>query len=565
MHDAAYTTLLRQDRRRLHQAVGEVLEANPAALGRDLDPVLGRHFFESGDLERAARYFCRAAKSAAAQYAHAEALSYYTQAIEAVQAAPGAANQRPAELFLGRGQVRELQGNFDAARSDYECAVQAAQAAGSLPDEWQAALALALLWAQRDYDRSGDYCQQALELAQRIGDPILLARSYNRLGNWRMNILQAREAAGYHQQALEIFQHLNDEPGMAETLDLLGMSSMLGGRLVRAAGFYQQAIDLNRRRGDKLALAMVLTSQLLTGSANYQTVTLRPSPMAYRDMLAQGEQALSLMRESGSRPGEVFASFVLAFYSNGRGNYARALPAARGGLEMATAISHQQFIAACSYALAIILLDLLALDASIEHLKTGLAISHQIGSRHWITTHIAFLAHAWVEAGNLDEAERVLAGAGSLRQPPQAIGERAITFSRAILANARGSFDSALSLITELLDSSEETAPDAPAPASPRLLLQRGNALAGLGRLPEAQADYETGLALAAKFGERPSQWRLHAAVARLLETQGRPAEADAQRELGRQMILSLAAGVPEPDLRATFEREALRRLAAHA
>ena len=204
LHDAAYGTMLRQDRRHLHQAVGEVLEREPSEVGGDLDPVLGRHFFEAGDLERASRYFGRAAASAGRKYAHAEALAYYSQAIEAAVAAAEklagrpdalAAGQRLAALYRGRAQVHELQGRFDEARADYDCAVEAARAAGSQPDEWQALLGLALLWSQRDYERTGDYSRQALAVAQQMGEPTLLARSYNRLGNWHLNVLEPREAA----------------------------------------------------------------------------------------------------------------------------------------------------------------------------------------------------------------------------------------------------------------------------------------------------------------------------------------------------------------------------------
>jgi tetratricopeptide (TPR) repeat protein len=572
VHDAAYSTMLRQDRRRLHQAVGEVLEREPPEMGGDLDPVLGWHFFEAGDLERASRYFGRAAKSAARKYAHAEAAAYYSQAIEAAFAAaeketghPDAleADHRLAALHQGRAQVHELQGAFEEARADYECAAEAARAAGNQADEWQALLSLALLWAQRDYERTGDYSQKALALAQQMGEPTLLARSYNRLGNWHLNILQPREAADYHIQALEIFQGLHDEPGMAETLDLLGMANMLGGRLGQAANFYQEAIDLNRRRGDKLSLAMVLASQLLSGATAFQTLTLRPSPLAGRDLTAQGQQALQLMRESGSRPGEAFANFVLSYYTAAKGQYTLSLAAARDGLATATSIGHKQWLAASHYTLGTIFLDLLAPAPALEHFQSGLSYSRQIASRHWTNTHIGALAHAFLEAGDQEQASRVLESAGSLGRPPQAIGERAVAYARAVLAEARGDLAEALSLVTELVDSTEAAGQGQPEAVGPRLLLLRSAIYRRLGRTDDAYADLQAGQAVAEAIGERPALWRLHSAMAHLLDSRGLASEGDKQRTLGRQVVAELAINVPEPELRATFLREAERRLSS--
>ncbi len=573
VHDAAYSTMLRQDRRHLHRAVGEVLEREPSEVGDDLDPVLGRHFFEAGDLERASRYFGRAAVSAGRKYAHAEAEAYFSQAIQAAVAAAEkstghpdslAADQRLAALYQGRARVHELQGAFDAARVDYECAVDAARTAGSQADEWQALLGLALLWSQRDYDRTGDYSQQALALAQQMGEPTLLARSYNRLGNWRLNTLQPREAADFHQQALEIFQSLHDEAGMAETLDLLGMANMLGGQLGHSTRFYQQAIELNRQRGDKVALATVLGSQLLSASTSFQTLTLRPGPLAAHDLLAQGEQALSLVRESGIRPAEAFTNFVLSNYAAGHGHYARALSAIRDSLSIAASIGHRQWLAASHYCYAIIYLELFDLAPAIEQLQVGLSYSRQIGSRHWTAINTGVLAQAFLESGDIDQAGSLLDSAGSLRQPPQAIGERVVCYSRALLAKARGDLALALSLVTELFDSTEAAAPSR-TDAGPRLILLRGELYAGLGRASDARADYQIAIDGAKEFGERPSLWRLHAAMSRLLEAQGEASEAKAHRALGRQVVAALAADIPEPGLRTTFLREAELRLSDEA
>jgi tetratricopeptide (TPR) repeat protein len=546
VHEAAYSTLLRHHRRELHQAVGEVLDADYGPASEDMAPILGFHFNEAGDADRASRYFALAGASAARKYAHHEAVSYYSQAILGV-------GSPPASLFQARGQVQELQGDFEAARLDFERSAEVARAAGDLPAEWQALLSLGLLWAGRDYDRSGEYCQAAFVLAEKTGQPALVARSYNRLGNWHLNLERPREAARCHNQALSIFQFLHDEGGIAETLDLLGMSSMLSGDLARGVQYYQQAIDLNRRLRDRLALANVLGSQLLAAGGGYQTMIVRPSPLASADLTAQGEQAARMTHEIGWRDGEAFVNMILSFYAQGRGDYARALQAGRAGLAIATEIGHRQWMAGHHYTLGLLYYDFLALPQAIQHLKSGLALSREIRSQHWTRCHIGMLCAAYADSNALDQSAAILSTAADIRQPPQSIGERLVAYGRAYLARARGELDEALELVQSLIAAAGPPLPDEPLVAIPLLFLLRGGVYADLGQPEPAEADFRSALAAASAHGERPLIWRLHNALGQLLERQGRPAEAASEFEQARTIVAELAAGLTDASLRDNF------------
>jgi tetratricopeptide (TPR) repeat protein len=558
VHDAAYSTLLKQQRRELHRAVGEVLESAAGPLPGDAAPQLGYHFYEAGELERARRYFTQAAEQAAVKYAHVEAITYYTRAIQAIGPAPAAP---PPALWHARGQVYEVQGNFEAARSDFERATEAARAVGDQVCEWQALLSLGLLWAGRDYERSGEYCQMALDLAQKRGQPALVARSYNRLGNWHLNVDRPREAATYHGQALSIFQDIGDESGIAETLDLLGMSSSLGGELGRAARFYERAIDLNRRLGNRAALATCLGSQLFTAAAVAQTMILTPSPLATRDLTAQGEEAVRMMHEIGWRDGEAFVNMILSAYSLARGDFSKALAASGSGLAIATDIGHRQWMAGNLHARANIYLGLLALPRAIELLLTGLSISREIGSRHWTRCHIGTLALAHLEYGQESEAGSLLQAANDIRQPPQTVGERLVTYAQAKLAHARGERAQALAIVASLTAAAEPPTPGQATTAIPVLCLLRGTLYAELAKPGPAEADFRAGIASAAAQGQTPLLWQLHAALGKLLQNLERTGEAAEQLGQARAVVTALAAGVPDATLRDNFLKQVDRRL----
>ena len=544
VHEAAYSTLLKQNRRALHLAVGEVLEGNGAA-PEELAPLLGFHFSEAGDARRASRYFALAGGSAAHKYAHREALSYYSQAI---RAAP-----RPsAALFQARGQVYELQGFFDEARQDYEPSAAVAQADGDLPAEWQALLSLALLWTARDYDRSGEYCQLAFELAQKTGQPRLVARSYNRLGNWHLNVERPREAARCHDQALAIFEALRDDEGRAETLDLLGMSSMIGGDLERGAQYYQQAIELNRRLGNPLALANVLGSQVLAAGGGYQTLTLRPGALARLDLSEQGEQAIRATHDLGWRDGEAFINMILSANGQSHGRYARALRAGQEGLAIAAEIGHEQWVAANHYVLGLLHYDFLDLPGTIQHLETGLVISQRIRSQHWTRCHIGMLTLAYVDMQVFDQADAVQARDADIRQPPESIGERLVVYGRAYLARARGDYERALETLESVIAAAQMTAAQAPDPV-PLLLLLRGQIYGDLGQPARAETDFRLAITAATEADERPLLWRLHQALALVLNHDGRSGEAAAERARARALVAELSDEVPNPALQENF------------
>src|SRR5260370_30627531 len=208
-------------------------------------------------------------------YASRAAIEHLTRALAAAQ---HASIIPPATLSRLRGRSYETLGDFEQARLDYETTVQRATAVGDRNAEWQAVMDLGFLWAQRDYAQTGTYYQRALTLARQMGDPLTLARSLNRLGNWHVNIEQPREALGYHQEALTLFQQAHDSHGIAETYDLLGMTATLGGDLLQGTAYYQQAIVLFQELDDRKGLASSLSTFMILGDGGgYATETIEPA------------------------------------------------------------------------------------------------------------------------------------------------------------------------------------------------------------------------------------------------------------------------------------------------
>src|SRR5438132_1481887 len=82
LQEAAYGSLLKQDRRRLHLAVGEALERLYPDRLDEIVGTLAHHFAAAGERDKGVAYARRAAQRAVATYAYDEGLQYLRTALD---------------------------------------------------------------------------------------------------------------------------------------------------------------------------------------------------------------------------------------------------------------------------------------------------------------------------------------------------------------------------------------------------------------------------------------------------------------------------------------------------
>ena len=235
--ETLYGRLLARERQALHaQLVAAIEQVHAGELAAQLE-VLAYHASQAGLWQKSLAYARQAGEKALGLYAPRTAIEQFSRAL---LAAERLGQPPPADLLRLRGQAYDTLGDFEPARQDYEAALEAAQTSGDRQLTWQTTLDLGLLWAARDYDRTGAYCRQALELARAMGDPGATGHSLNRLGNWLMNCGQPFEALDYHREALAIFEELDDPAGVAASLDLLAMTSNQSGDAAGTIRYYRR-------------------------------------------------------------------------------------------------------------------------------------------------------------------------------------------------------------------------------------------------------------------------------------------------------------------------------------
>jgi DNA-binding CsgD family transcriptional regulator len=279
-----------------------------------------------------------------------------------------------------------------------------------------------------------------------------------------------------------------------------------------------------------------------------------PGPIGFAESLRFGELALQTARDIGQRSAEIYALFAMAQYVGPHGEYARALEAVQASLALAEQIEHRQWLTAAHWQSGALYFDLLALSAAQQHLEQALGLAHEVGSWNWIRIVSAFLARAYLLQQDLAKGASILTAALEADADMQTIGQRLVWAAHADLALARRDPILALDITDRLIVSAANLSGER---VIPRLWQLRGEALAALGRIEEAEAMLRAAQETAHAQGLRPLLWRICVALGRFYQSQARREEAEQAFSIARALIEELAANLPDEELRAQFLSQA--------
>ena len=551
LQETAYRSLLKQDRERMHLQVGETIETTYPDRRNELAALLADHFLRGGDSSKALHYFQQAAQNARGRYANTEAVEYYSAALDLVRdlSIPG----EEAELLRERGLTYEIVGDFDSARADYEAALALGQELYDQRITWRAQLDLGKLWAARDYARTGDYFLDALATARQLGDQVAIARSLNRLGNWHINRSEPDKSVRYHEEALGIFKNLENERGIAETLDFLGMTHLMASNMETGAQYYEQAVSLLRSLGEERRLISALTGLALRiGYSQSDTVVGLDVPI--EQALNELNEATRLAEEINWKAGESFSLWTTGFVLSAAGEFSAALEAAKKGLELADEIEHVQWVTAACCAVSRVYMRMLDHESALPYLERARELARRMDSNHWIAVTTAMFANAYIEAGEFDRAEGLLAEVKGPELGQMMLGDRLCWYAIGELELAREQYQPAWSSFNELIEAAPGYDSDA---VIPRLFHSRGLASLGLEQWEDAQQDFEAALKTCEAVGAVELAWKLHAALCRAYRGQGMSNEAAEHRRLARAAVKVLSNKISSPEQSELFRTRA--------
>jgi class 3 adenylate cyclase len=180
VQDAAYASLVRDERRKFHLAVAETLEkdaAGPTAVEPEL---LARHFADAGAPDRAIDYYLKAAGRTTGRFTFAEMVSqlhkglrqleYLSQTVDAQQ------RELALQVALGRALINHQGSASEAVREAFERAHKLCLALGDMTQLVSVfdGLVLNYHFGHSEPTKMLDYAAEIFGLGEKIGDPQLL-------------------------------------------------------------------------------------------------------------------------------------------------------------------------------------------------------------------------------------------------------------------------------------------------------------------------------------------------------------------------------------------------------
>jgi len=437
LRDVTYENVLKSQRRHYHQLVAEWLVTAASANGRadEYAGLIGEHYHLAQNVALAGKWYGRAGKHAATNFAHQEAAHYLTLALDltpepelvgcfdlliAREKTYDLQGNRPAQQadlaqlagLVGQleadkqAQVALRQANYAEVISDYEGAIAHAQAAIATAEPeglWEAVAAGYVFWGaalrlQGQMTQAQTMFHKGLASARKGNHPEQEANCLRGLG------VVARAQGDYataitcYEQSLAICREVGDRRGEGHSLINFGVVAHEQGDYATAAACFEQTLAIRQEIGDRQGEAICLGNlgQMAYHQGDYGTAS------------AYYEQSLTIGQEVGDRRWEGICLINYGNVAYHQGNYATAATYYEQGLTICLEIGDQYTAGISLNLLGMLALAQKNLEQATAHLKQALTIHQELKQPHYLVEDWVGLAKVAFIQGDRSQAETYL-------------------------------------------------------------------------------------------------------------------------------------------------------------
>lgn len=397
VQDTAYASLLKSDQKRLHHLVAETYEAIYATRCVDeFAALLAQHYGQAGDEAKTLAYATHAADQAMNVYALAEAIAFYTQALQ-VSIKYGTARELD-HLLTRRGRAYELNNQYAEALANY----QEMEAVGHAREDRSLVLTSLVLRTTLyttltpffDTDQAQQLSDMALAQARELDDRAAQAKIF-----WNLMLLNtlARNlppAIAYGEQSLALARELGLREQLALTLNDLGKAYMGAGQMQRV----QESLDESRDLWRDLDNLPLLSDNLMMSA----TLTMLQGNLD--QSIAFAEEGRKISHRIGNPQGEFSNQGTLIVILCERGEYARVLELIESALPRVEALKMYPSVALLCAIQGWVFAVLGAFDCARESARFALAVVDQPMPPFFRTWTFSYLARLYVLCGDLTAA-----------------------------------------------------------------------------------------------------------------------------------------------------------------
>ena len=333
LHQVAYDSVLKRDRRAYHAAVADWLGQVGGDRAGEILGLTAEHFEHAGDAARACEFFCRAAEYAAARYANEAMVSHVARALAL---APDDDHATRWRLLVVREKYLRFQDDPLAHTADLEALEQLANSLGDDARRAEAAHCRAsTLNTRGEHVAARTYAQDALGLASRAGAQTLAVQVSCTLADALIRQGLYAEAQQVVDAQLVTARHGADTEAESALLLVVGMIAMERGDLMRGAHSFERSLQIDRNSGN-------LRNQSLELNNLGAIYSLLGDYTRARRHLDDG---LRVSRSAGRRDLEASMLVNLASVANLQADDASTLAYANKAREVATACGQRDLVA----------------------------------------------------------------------------------------------------------------------------------------------------------------------------------------------------------------------------
>ncbi|MBN1485244.1 MAG: hypothetical protein JXA37_11025 [Chloroflexia bacterium] len=548
VQEAAYQSLLQEDRRRLHQSVGQVIERLYSDRLEEQAGILAQHFFQAQDYERAGRYFIMAGEVAFRQYAIPEAIAHYSRALELVPQIETLEADPLQQVYMHLGRALELNAQYERALERYAELEHWARQCGNAHVELAAVIEQAKIRStpNRCFDREqgATLSRRTLDLALELGDRAAQARIHwiLMMSHWLQG--ESEPMLWHGERSLALARQLGLRDQLAYTLQDIHRAYLNNNRLDEAQAALDEARQLWRELGN-----LPLLADNLASSADLAAVRLE-----FDQALDFADEALQLSQSIGNLWNHAFGRYMIGEVNMQRGQMDEAMQ----GLQEALRLSAQAGLTILHWRAYRNLLRLYfrlgALDRVASTLEEMRADLDQRGEGAIFDGRLTDLlwdqAVLEIRLGQFEAAERTIERGEHILAEEDQVGWLA-PMVRAELALARQDWPLALECINRFL---------APQWVGVSLHVRqlegellRGRILVAVGQLDEAESSLQEFLRKIRSAKAHYFLWGALDALSEIERRQNHPEAAAQLAQEARQAVRNVAEHIRDPELRAGF------------
>ncbi|MFA5033189.1 MAG: sigma 54-interacting transcriptional regulator [bacterium] len=287
LREMLYEELKEENRKKFHQAIGEIIEKRFADKLDLVVEELSYHFARGINKEKAFNFSLKAGQKAKSLYAYKEAIKYFKQALGVVEGRKNtdyrlskefgdiyilegnydeAINkykevltgnpEEVADIYCDIGVGYRKKGESDAAIQSYEKAISSLQDKGN--QKVKARIYQEMSWTYQtkaDYDKALDCANKGLIIAEQYGDLQETERIYHNMGTIYLRKSKLEESAEYFKKSLEIKRKVKDLQGEAASNNNLGVVYSTTGDFNKAFQHYKEALDISEKIKNPIGMA----------------------------------------------------------------------------------------------------------------------------------------------------------------------------------------------------------------------------------------------------------------------------------------------------------------------